>query len=164
MQMALPFGVGASGTVAAGPLAVGFRAVCFEGAPQAEGTARFRTREDGRVSVYWTIWSIGAGDSQAQALLSVREIGDLSRGGHDSHHGSPDGSVIAIKKVEAALRSSEERFRRLVENAMSFRGKHARGRALQYVGPQAVALLGYPLESWLNEGFGSGGPSDDQGG
>ena len=59
MQMALPFGVGASGTVAAGPLAVGFRAVCFEGAPQAEGTARFRTKEDGRVSVYWTIWSIG---------------------------------------------------------------------------------------------------------
>lgn len=152
IEMALPFTADASRTVAAGPIAVGFRAVCFEGAEQAEGTARFRTKEGAKISVHWILWSI-AGADKAQALLSLREIADLGRAGNESHS-SPDGSVIAIRRVEAALRNSEERFRRLVETANVVPWEATLGaERFTYVGPQAFLLLGHPLESWLEGGF-----------
>ena len=68
-----------------------------------------------------------------------------------------EGSVIEItrhRQVLATLRESEERFRHLVEtmNLVPWEGQ-LEGRQFSYVGPQAVSLLGWPVERWLREGF-----------
>ncbi|MBV1776739.1 HAMP domain-containing protein [Burkholderiaceae bacterium DAT-1] len=57
-------------------------------------------------------------------------------------------------QIEAALRTSEDRYRRLVEstNVVPWEANPAEWR-FTYVGPQAENLLGYPLHIWYSEGF-----------
>ncbi len=58
------------------------------------------------------------------------------------------------KQIEQALRASEDRYRRLVEstNVVPWEANPAEWR-FTYVGPQAEALLGFPLHIWYSEGF-----------
>jgi len=64
-------------------------------------------------------------------------------------------SDIAVRKqVEYQLRVSEERYRRLVESTRVIPWEAQAGSwRFSYVGPQAEALLGYPLSMWYQEGF-----------
>jgi PAS domain S-box-containing protein len=68
-----------------------------------------------------------------------------------------EGSVIdisAYKRAELALRKNEEEFRLLVEttNVVPWEADLKTGRFF-YVGPQAVLVLGFPLEEWMRENF-----------
>lgn len=62
--------------------------------------------------------------------------------------------ITAAKERELELRESEQRFRRLVEatSIIPWEADLGTGR-FTYVGPRAQALLGYPLEEWLTDGF-----------
>jgi PAS domain S-box-containing protein len=58
------------------------------------------------------------------------------------------------KKTEAAFGKCSERFQRLVETTNVIPWEFDRETArFTYVGPQAVTLLGYPLEYWYGDGF-----------
>jgi PAS domain S-box-containing protein len=58
------------------------------------------------------------------------------------------------QSAEAQLRESEETLRRLLETAAAIPWQaNAPGRDFNYVGPQAVELLGYPLEEWYERKF-----------
>jgi PAS domain S-box-containing protein len=58
------------------------------------------------------------------------------------------------KRSEAALRESEERFRKLAEHGhlLAWEADVHTGQ-FTYVGPQAADLLGYPLEEWYRPEF-----------
>jgi len=57
-------------------------------------------------------------------------------------------------RAERALRESEERFRTLAESVRLIPWEaDAATERFVYVGPQAVAILGYPLEDWLRPLF-----------
>ncbi len=68
-----------------------------------------------------------------------------------------EGSVIDItenRRVLTTLAASRERYRHLVESLdlVPWEGI-LENRRFTYVGPQAEALLGWPAEDWLREGF-----------
>ena len=72
-----------------------------------------------------------------------------------------DGRLLGIfrdiskrKLAEEVLREREVQYRRLVEsaNAIPYEFDVAKKR-FSFVGPQAVAILGYPLQRWFEEGF-----------
>jgi PAS domain S-box-containing protein len=58
------------------------------------------------------------------------------------------------RRTAAGLRESEENLRRLVENTAAVPWQaDVETWAFTYVGPQAVKLLGYPLEQWYEKDF-----------
>lgn len=62
--------------------------------------------------------------------------------------------IAQRRKAEGALHESLERFRRLLEttNAVPWEAD-ARTCLFTYVGPQAVTLLGYPVDRWYEKDF-----------
>lgn len=62
--------------------------------------------------------------------------------------------ITARRVAERALRESEEKFRRLVEesNVISWEADFADFR-FTYVSPQAERILGYPVDAWYEDGF-----------
>ncbi|AZN36370.1 sensor histidine kinase [Iodobacter ciconiae] len=62
--------------------------------------------------------------------------------------------ILGRRQIELALRTSQDRYRRLVESThiIPWDANPDEWR-LTYVGPQAEALLGYPLAQWYQEGF-----------
>jgi PAS domain S-box-containing protein len=75
----------------------------------------------------------------------------------DSHSTRRLGVVLDVterKLAEERLRDSEENFRRLVESTAAVIWQaDAKTWLFTYVGPQAVKLLGYPLEQWYEKDF-----------
>ncbi len=62
--------------------------------------------------------------------------------------------ITERKKVERAHRDHKERLRRLLETTSAIPWEtDAKTWKFTYVGPQAVALLGYPRECWLEKDF-----------
>ena len=63
-------------------------------------------------------------------------------------------NALARRRAEQALRDSERRYRELVETTHAVPWEADLDTyQIRYVGPQAVRLLGYPLEDWYREGF-----------
>ncbi|MCH8095628.1 MAG: PAS-domain containing protein, partial [Proteobacteria bacterium] len=62
--------------------------------------------------------------------------------------------VIQPKKIAKALQETKERYRHLLESTSAIPWEaDAKTWVFTYIGPQAVKLLGYPLEHWLEEDF-----------
>ena len=62
--------------------------------------------------------------------------------------------ITERKEVELALRDHKERLRRLLETTSAIPWEtDAKTWKFTYVGPQAVTLLGYPRECWLEKDF-----------
>jgi PAS domain S-box-containing protein len=62
--------------------------------------------------------------------------------------------ILARQKTESALRASEAQFRELAERGHMLAWEaDATTWEFVYVGPQAVELLGYPIESWYRADF-----------
>ena len=62
--------------------------------------------------------------------------------------------ITERKKMEEELRESEENFRRLVETTAAVLWQaDVESWRFTYVTPQAVKLLGYPLEQWYEKDF-----------
>ncbi len=86
-------------------------------------------------------------------------VGRLQPSPHDSSSvtptaRAPEATVPDRGVAPRANGSSEERYRQLVESvrAIPWEVDLATWR-FTYVGPQAVEILGYPLEDWYSEGF-----------
>ncbi len=63
-------------------------------------------------------------------------------------------NVLARKLAEESLRDSEQNFRRLVESTAAVPWQaDVETWNFTYVGPQAVKLLGYPVERWYEKDF-----------
>ena len=62
--------------------------------------------------------------------------------------------ILGRRQIELALRTSQDRYRRLVESTriIPWDANPDEWR-FTYVGPQAEELLGYPLAQWYHEGF-----------
>jgi PAS domain S-box-containing protein len=79
----------------------------------------------------------------------------LARLGPAVHRALQESEVRRKKRVaEAALRNSNRRFQYLVETTGAIPWEmDAETGQFTYVGPQAVKLLGYPVEEWYGAGF-----------
>ncbi|HUR70343.1 MAG TPA: ABC transporter substrate binding protein [Candidatus Limnocylindrales bacterium] len=74
--------------------------------------------------------------------------------GHGGRRMGVSLDITERKRMEFALRESEENFRRLVETTAAVIWQADFGSwSFTYVTPQAVRLLGYPLEQWYEKDF-----------
>ena len=65
-----------------------------------------------------------------------------------------EADILSRRQIESALRASENRYRRLVEDTEVIPwDAHPDAWSFTYVGPQAESLLGYPLNNWYQENF-----------
>lgn len=75
-------------------------------------------------------------------------------GGRDERRMGVVLDITDRKRAEEKLRESEENFRRLVETTSAVLWQaDVETWNFTYVGPQAVKLLGYPLEQWYEKDF-----------
>jgi PAS domain S-box-containing protein len=81
-----------------------------------------------------------------EVALRTRELAETNR--HLEAH------IVQSEQAEETIRQNEERLRILVEstNAIPWEAD-AKTWQFTYVGPQAVKLLGYPVEQWYEKGF-----------
>ncbi len=108
-------------------------------------------------------------DPTPRAMGTDLELVALCKDGHELPveislspvQASENGAVIASirditqrREIAIALQESKEHFRRLLEstNAIPWEAD-AKTWMFTYVGPQAVELLGYPREQWLEKDF-----------
>lgn len=62
-------------------------------------------------------------------------------------------NALARRRADQELRRSEQHYRELAETTRAVPWELDPGtRRIRYIGPQAVPLLGYPLEDWYGEG------------
>lgn len=62
--------------------------------------------------------------------------------------------IVQRREAQDALQASKERFRQLAETTKAIPWEaDARTWLFTYVGPQAVELLGYPIEAWYEKDF-----------
>lgn len=89
-----------------------------------------------------------------QSLEITRQSLHSLFGELESKNQELEADIQQRKQIEQALRSSEDRYRRLVEstNVVPWEANPAEWR-FTYVGPQAEPLLGYPMHIWYSEGF-----------
>ncbi|MDB6149785.1 MAG: putative Sensor histidine kinase [Chthoniobacter sp.] len=75
--MALPL----LGTPSAGPVASAFRALLNGENREAQGTARFPSKDEKRIAVHWTLWTLPSAAGERQILLSLSETAQASEEG-----------------------------------------------------------------------------------
>lgn len=92
--------------------------------------------------------------SLGRSLESTRQSLKTLFGELENKNRALESDIAVRKQVEYQLRVSEERYRRLVESTKVIPWEAQAGSwRFSYVGPQAEALLGYPLSMWYQEGF-----------
>lgn len=113
-----------------------------------------KIRKDG--SLMWVkevARAVRSADNKVVALIVCEDITERKRAEEALRraHGELERHV---QERTAALQESREHFRRLVEtvNAIPWEADLVT-RRFTYVGPQAVIILGYPVEQWLEEFF-----------
>jgi PAS domain S-box-containing protein len=77
-QMALPVIRSGNDAQVVGPVAKAFQNLVDGIATEAEGEARFPTKRDQRVAVYWKLWALPSVESGKQILLSISEVTQAS--------------------------------------------------------------------------------------
>lgn len=94
-------------------------------------------------------------------------LGVIGFGSFRAYHAWPDrlvqrlglvgevfANALARRQAEQALRTSERHYRELLGSTRAVPWESdPTGHQLRFIGPQAVALLGYPLEDWYQDGF-----------
>ena len=99
--------------------------------------------------------------SHATTIAFVAILGSLAalylsriRGTHDRDSKRILQENLEHRVAQASAQASEEHVRRLLEQTSAIPWEaDAETWMFQYVGPQALPLLGYPLEDWCEEGF-----------
>ncbi len=90
------------------------------------------------------------------ATVSALAVLYLSRilGTHERDTARIRSENMEHRLAEASAQASEEHVRRLLEQTSAIPWEaDAETWMFQYVGPQALTVLGYPLEDWYEEGF-----------
>ena len=82
-ELALPFIVSATGSAAtpSGPVASAFREILEGNSAEAEGLARFLSKDQKRVAVQWRLWRLPNSGRRIHVLLSLSETISVSTGG-----------------------------------------------------------------------------------
>ncbi len=139
-------------------------------------------RETTRANLYLILFFVGIGVvlavvlamSLSRPLLSImRAAKGIARGRFDTRvslnrgdelgrlaesvnrmAGALQARDVDIKRAEEVLRRDREQFRHLVETTKAIPWEaDAKTWQFTYVGPQAVTLLGYPLDQWYEKDF-----------
>ena len=114
-----------------------------------------RQRKDGSsIDISFSTSLLRNPEGQARGIMAV--IIDITerKQGEEALRRAHDELELRVHERTDALHESREHFRRLVEttNAIPWEAD-AKSWQFTYVGPQAVRLLGYPLEQWYEMDF-----------
>ena len=91
-------------------------------------------------------WHLALVENNRELAGQTRQLSELNR--------ALEQQIGERGRAEQATRKSEERLRLLLESTHAVPWEaNAETCQFTYVGPQAVKLLGYPLDEWLKEGF-----------